>query len=147
MNRNRNEKGFSLMELALAVGLIAVLVGVVAAGGGMMNKCRIQREAQAVDNLRLAAQNYLAGPNLTYAGVSVASLQTAGLLPANFDPLNSNSFGGDYTVGANAGDDTKVDIALANIPEAAGTDLTGAFQAKAQATSYDKTSKLWTATF
>ena len=143
----KRNKGFSLMELAIAVGLIAVLVSVVAAGGGMMAKCRVQRESEAVENLRLASQNYLSGQNLTYTGVSVAVLKTAGLLPANFDPVKSNSYGGDYTVSANAGDVTKVDIALANIPEAGGMELSGMFKAKASATAYDKTNKLWTVTF
>ncbi|MBF0485827.1 MAG: prepilin-type N-terminal cleavage/methylation domain-containing protein [Candidatus Omnitrophica bacterium] len=142
-----NNKGFSLMELAIAVGLIAVMVGVVAAGGGMMNKCRVQREVDAVDNLRVAAQNYLSTKNLTYSGISVSALKTAGLLPNNFDPSGANSFGGNYTVSANSSDNTKLDIALGNIPEAMGNDLSASFQAKSDSTSYDKTSKLWTATF
>jgi len=143
----KKNKGFSLMELAIAVGLIAVLVGVVAAGGGMMGRCRVQRETQAVDNLRLASQNYLAPPNLTYSGVSIAALKSAGLLPNNFDPEGSNSFSGDYAVAANTEDSTKVDISLANVPSQAATDLTNAFKAKADATAYDATSKQWTGTF
>jgi hypothetical protein len=135
------------MELAISVGLMAILVGVVAAGGGMMNKCRVQREVQAVDNLRLASQNYLTGPNLTYTGISISALKTAGLLPNNFDPEGANSFAGDYTVSVNELDNTKVEIALANVPSAAATDLTNAFRAKAQGTTYDTASKLWTGTF
>ncbi len=142
-----SNKGFSLMELAISIGLIAVLLGVVAAGGGMMNKCRIQREVQAVDNLRLAAQNYISGQNLTYAGVTVASLKTGGYLPANFDPLKSNSFGGDYTVTPNGSDNTKIDIVLANVPALAATALSDTLSAKAEATAYDNTSKVWKATF
>ncbi|MFH0753241.1 MAG: prepilin-type N-terminal cleavage/methylation domain-containing protein [Candidatus Omnitrophota bacterium] len=143
----KNNKGFSLMELAISIGLIAVLLGVVAAGGGMMNKCRVQREVQAVENLRLAAQNFLSGKNLTYAGVTVASLKTGGYLPLNFDPAGSNSFGGDYTVGPNGSDNTKIDIVLANIPASAATALSETLQAKADATAYDNTSKIWKATF
>ena len=140
-------KAFSLMELAIAVGLIAILVGVVAAGGGMMNKCRIQREAEAVDNLRLASQNFLSGSNLTYTGISVAALKTGGFLPGSFDPGKSNSFGGDYAVSANRLDNAKVDIVLANIPENAGLELSGIFNAKADGTNYDAASKTWMATF
>ncbi len=143
----RYNRGFSLMELAISVGLIAVLVGVVAAGGGMMNKCRVQREVQAVDNLRLAAQNYLTGPSLTYQGISIAALKAAGLLPNNFDPDGSNSFAGDYMVSANEADNTRVEVALANIPSAVGAELTNAFRAKADATSYDTATKVWTGTF
>jgi hypothetical protein len=112
-----------------------------------MNKCRVQREVQAVDSLRLAAQNYLTGQNLTYAGVSVASLKSGGYLPNNFDPASSNSFGGDYTVEPNASDDTKIDIALANIPDFAATALSDTLRSKAEATVYDNGSKVWKATF
>jgi prepilin-type N-terminal cleavage/methylation domain-containing protein len=143
----KKNKGFSLMELAIAVGLIAILVGVVSSGGGMMGRCRVQRETEAVDSLRLASQNYLTPPNLTYSGVSIPALKTAGLLPNNFDPAGSNGFGGDYTVAVNSADNTKVDIALANVPSSAATDLSHAFQAKADATAYDAASRLWTATF
>jgi prepilin-type N-terminal cleavage/methylation domain len=144
MKRN---KGFSLMELAIAVGLIAILVGVVGAGGGMMGRCRVQRETEAVDNLRLASQNYLTPPNLTYTGINVAALKTAGLLPNSFNPTGSNGFAGDYTVAANAADNTKVDIALANVPSQAATDLSNVFKAKADTTTYDAATKLWKATF
>ena len=144
MKRN---KGFSLMELAIAVGLIAILVGVVAAGGGMMARCRIQRETDAVDSLRVASQNYLTPPNLTYAGISITALKTAGLLPNSFNAAASNAFGGDYTVAANTVDSTKVDIALASVPANAATDLTNAFKAKADSTTYDAASKLWKGTF
>jgi prepilin-type N-terminal cleavage/methylation domain-containing protein len=142
-----NNRGFSLMELAIAVGLIAILMGVVAAGGGMMAKCRVQRETEAVDNLRIASQNYLTPPNLTYTGISVAALKTAGLLPNSFDPAGANGFGGDYSVEVNSTDNTKVDIALADVPTDAATSLSSAFNAKADSTTYDNTSKLWTATF
>lgn len=144
MKRN---KGFSLMELAIAVGLISILVGVVAAGGGMMNRCRVARETEAVDSLRLASQNYLTPPNLTYSGINITALKTAGLLPNSFDATGSNGFGGDYTVAVNVADSTKVEIALANIPAAAAADLTNAFKAKADTTTYDATSKLWKAVF
>ena len=143
----KKNKGFSLIELAISVGLITVLVGVVAAGGGMMNKCRLQREAEAVNNLRLAAQNYIASPSLTYTGVSVAALKTAGFLPNNFDPVQANSFGGDYSIAANTTDNTKVDIALTNIPSSVGTELASMFLAKADDITYDAASKLWKATF
>jgi prepilin-type N-terminal cleavage/methylation domain-containing protein len=143
----KKSKGFSLMELAIAVGLIAILVGVVAAGGGMMARCRVQRETQAVDSLRLASQNYLSPPNMTYSGISVSALKTAGLLPNSFDPDGSNGFGGDYTVAVNTEDSTKVDIALASVPSQAATDLTNAFKAKADSIAYDAANKQWKGTF
>jgi prepilin-type N-terminal cleavage/methylation domain-containing protein len=145
--RKKNNKGFSLVELAMAMGLMAVLVGVVAAGGGMMTKSRVQREVDSIEGLRLATQNYLSSSSLTFTGVSVTELKNKGLVPATFDPLKANSFGGDYSVSANTADSTRVDIALALIPEDVGTSLSGAFKGRAEAIAYDKTTKIWKATF
>jgi prepilin-type N-terminal cleavage/methylation domain-containing protein len=143
----KNNKGFSLVELAMAMGLMGVLLGVVAAGGGMMTKSRVQREAGSIDNLRLAAQNYLTSSNLTYTGISITELKNKGFVPATFDPVKANSFGGDYTVSVNGVDNTRVDIALASVPEDVGTLLSGTFKGRAETTVYDKTSKVWKATF
>jgi len=142
-----NRRGFSLVELAIALGLVAVLVSVVTAGGGMMAKSRVHREMVAVDAIHIAAQNYLSSQNLTYTGISVAALKTAGLLPANFNPVKSNAYGGDYDVSVNAGDNTRVDISLANVPEAAGEDLSATFKNKTESSTYDKSGKVWKATF
>ena len=148
MNKvSKGNKGFSLVELAIALGLVSVLIGVVSAGGGMITKTRVQRESEAVDSLRVAAQNYLSGANLTYSGISVAALKTANLLPAAFDPTASNAFGGDYVLAANSADSAKVDISLAAVPAAASATLTSAFKGKADAIAYDATSKVWKATF
>ncbi|MBF0386643.1 MAG: prepilin-type N-terminal cleavage/methylation domain-containing protein [Candidatus Omnitrophica bacterium] len=142
-----NNKGFSLVEMAIALGLVAVLVSVVTAGSGMMVKSRVHRETAAVDSMRIAAQNYLSAKNLTYTGISVAALKTDGFLPANFDPVKSNSFGGDYLVAENAADNTKVDITLAAVPAAAGADLSNNFKSKAELLAYDASTKVWKATF
>ncbi len=142
-----NRKGFSLIELAIALGLVAVLVSVVTAGGGMMAKSRIHREMVAVDTIRIAAQNYLSSRNLTYNGISVEVLKAAGLLPSSFDPIKSNSYGGDYSVRVNDADMTRVDIVLANIPDTAGEDLSNTFKNKAELISYDKSRRVWQATF
>lgn len=142
-----NKKGFSLVELAIALGLIGILVSVVTAGGGMLAKTRIHRETAAVDGLRIAAQNYLTSRNLTYNGVSIAALKSNGLLPSNFDPARANSFGGDYVVAANADDNTKVDISVLNVPLEAGTGLTNNFKSRADTLAYDGSAKEWKATF
>ena len=144
---SKNNQGFSLIELSIALGLMVVLIGVVSAGSGMMTRTRETREARTVEALHLAAQNYLSGQNLTYGGISVAALKEAGLLPSTFEPGASNSFGGDYAVSANTEDATRVDIVLNNIPDAAGEHLSGIFKGKAEAIAYDKGAKIWKATF
>lgn len=144
--RIRSNGGFSLVELAISLGLIAILLSVVSAGGGMVAKTRIGREIQAIDNLRLAAQNYLSVGSMTYSGVSVDGLKTAGYLPATFVAAGSNSFGGGYAVAANE-DPTRVDIVLSNVPDDAGTTLSESFRGKAMAAAYDAGSKSLTVTF
>lgn len=143
----KNKKGFSLVEMAIALGLIALLVGVVSAGGGMMGRTRVQRENKAVENLWLASQNYLSIRNLTYTGISVTALKTLNLLPSTFEPLAANSYGGDYSIGANPVDPTRVDISLANIPVSVAGDLSDSFKGKAESTSYDAGNKVWKGTF
>ncbi len=143
----KNQKGFSLIEVAMAMGVVAVFLGVVTAGGGMMKSARVQREANAIDSLRLAAQNYLSSSYLTYKGISIDILKERGFVALAFEAEKSNSFGGDYVVNVNQSDDTKVDIALAAIPEDAALALSGIFKGKAEGISYDKTDKVWLATF
>lgn len=147
MRKKDYRKGFSLIELAMAMGVVAVFLGVVTAGGGMMKNARVQREANTVDSLRLAAQNYLSSSYLTYKGISIDLLKEKGFITTAFDAEKSNSFGGDYFVSVNDGDDTKVDIALVAIPEDAALALEGIFKGKAEDISYDKTDKVWVATF
>lgn len=142
-----SNKGFSLVELAIALGLIAVLISVVTAGSGMMTKSRVHREMIAIDNLRVAAQNFLSSRNMTYKDISIAQLKDQGLLPANFDPIASNSFGGDYMINADSDDPTRVEISLANIPQQAGENLTNIFKNKANDIGYDESTKTWKAIF
>ena len=113
----------------------------------MMVKSRIHRETVAVDNMRIAAQNYLSSKNLTYSGISIGALKTAGLLPANFDPSSANAFGGDYVVAENPADSARVDISLFNVPENAAGELNDNFKNKTELLAYDKASKEWKATF
>jgi prepilin-type N-terminal cleavage/methylation domain-containing protein len=146
MRVNKND-GFSLVELSIALGLIAMLVGMISAGGGMAAQARLQREAQSVDNLRLAAQNYLSVMSLTYEGISIEAMKSSGYLPATFDPTGANSYGGDYRVNANTADRTRVDIALSSVPDNAAAGLSRLFRGKAETLSYDAGAKTWLATF
>ena len=140
-----NKKGFSLIELAIGVALLAVLVGAVVAGSGMMPKMKVQRESDTVNSLRTAAQNYLTASQTTYTGVSITVLKTAGYLP-NFNSTGTNQWAGNYTVAVNGTTATSVDISLTNVPDAAtGTLLTNNFPSAV--CTYTASTKTWTATF
>ncbi len=141
----RNNKGFSLIELAIGVALLAVLVGAVVAGAGMMPKVKVQRESDTVTVLRTAAQNYLSASQTTYTGVTIAVLKGAGFLPG-FPDVGSNSWGGNYVVAVNGVSANNVDISLTAVPDAAtGTALSNNFQSAVCV--YNVGTKTWTATF
>lgn len=140
----RKERGFTLIELVLVIGIIALLIMSVGLTSGIRETAKLHSAAESVKTIRAAAEGRLAAGNMTYTGVSVDVLKTAGLLPANFTAAGSNPWGGDYTVAANT-DPNKVDISLTAVSEAASTRLSALFSNSAAATSY--ASETWTATF
>ena len=97
----RNERGFTLIELMLVIGAIAVLLGVLIAGAGVLNTSKMARAEQDIQTLISAGQAYQAlQPAPTYAGISFAQLQTLALLPANASA--DNPWGNPYTVSGDA---------------------------------------------
>lgn len=143
-----NNKGFTLIEIAAVLTIITILLLVVGiATKGMFDNGRVNSAAQSVETLRSASAQYLASGNVTYAGINIAALKTGSLLPNNFSGVSSNPYGGNYTVAADAADNTKVVVTLTSIPGDAGTKLNAYFANKADSTNYDATSKTWTATF
>lgn len=140
----RKKRGFTLIELVLVIGVIALLIMAVGLTSGIRETAKLHSAAESVKTLRAAADARLAAGSMTYTGVSIDALKTAGLLPANFTAAGSTPWGGDYAVAANT-DANKVDISLTSVSEAVSTKLSALFINSAAATSYaDET---WTATF
>ena len=144
MKMMSNKKGFTLIELAIGIAIIAVLILAISAGAGMRENANVQSAAQSVNTLRTAAENYIASGNLTYTGVDVATLKTMSLLPSNFSGTASNPWGGDYTVGANT-NPSKIDVSLTSVNAPASTRLNALFANSASSTNYSGTT--WTVTF
>ncbi len=143
-----NNKGFTLIEIAAVLTIITILLLVVGISTkGMFDNGRVNSAAQSVETLRSASAQYLASGNVTYAGISVATLKTENLLPSNFSGTSSNPYGGNYTVAPDATDNTKVVVTLTAIPGDAGSKLNSFFANKADSINYDVNSKTWTATF
>ena len=147
----KNNKGFSLIELAIAVTLLSILVGAVVVGGGMTTKMKISHESDTVNTLLTAAKNYLNASQTTYTGVSVAVLQGTGgttpvYLPTTFNAATGNSWGGAYTVAADA-TPTNVDISVVGVPDAQTAALLTANFSSQATCSYTAASKTWTAIF
>ncbi len=68
LNRNRHSKavrgGFSLLEIVIALAVIAMIVGVVAVrSGGVINKGKTTRVTMLVDTLKKASAQYHADTN------------------------------------------------------------------------------------
>ena len=148
----KSNKGFSLIELAISVVLLGILVGAVVVGGGMTTKMKVQHESDTTNTLVTAAKNFLTAAQTTYTGVSIAVLQGNGgaspvYLPTTFNAATGNSWGGAYTVNANAADATKLDVNIAGVPDANTANLlTANFQSMATC-AYAAATKTWTATF
>ncbi len=145
--RFSNKRGFTLIEIALALGILAILIVSVAQARGLSDQARVMAAAESIRTLRGAAESYISGGNMTFSGVSVAALKTNNRLPAGFSATGSNRWGGNYNIAANSGDNTKVDIGLTSVPANAGTQLSSQFQNSAGSTNYDSSSNTWTATF
>ena len=142
-----NKKGFSLVELAISLAVITVLILAISVSAGIRDNARAQSAADSVNTLRSAAENYLSSGNLNYANVTIAALQTVNLLPANFNPAQSNPWGGSFSIGPNSTDNTRFDIALTGLTQAQANKLTSYFNNSASALSYDSAKTIWTVTF
>ena len=140
----RNKRGFTLIELVLVISIIALLIMAVGLASGVRENAKIHSAAESVKSLRTAAESYIAAGNMTYAGITVSGLQTAGYLPGSFSPTGSNPWGGDYAVVPDA-DPNKVDISLTQVSTSGAARLSALFANSATLTTYS--SGTWTATF
>ena len=140
----RNRKGFTLIELVLVISIVALLLMAIGLTSGVKENARVHAAAESVKSLRTAAESYIASGNMTYTGITMAGLQTAGYLPAGFNATSSNPWGGDYSIVADS-DPNKVDISLTGVNTTAAARLSSLFTNSASSTNY--ASNTWTATF
>lgn len=138
------KSGFTLIELVLVISIVALLLMAVGVTSGVRENARVHAAAESVKTLRTAAESYIAAGSMTYTGITVAGLQTAGYLPANFSATGSNPWGGNYAIAPNT-DPSRVDISLTSVSATSSTRLSALFANSAQATNY--ASNTWTATF
>ena len=143
----KNKKGFSLVELAIGMAVIAILILAIVASAGIRDNARIQAAANSVQTLRSAAENFLSSGNLNYANLNIAALQTSNLLPTAFNPNTSNPFGGSFAIGPDPADNTHFQISLGSLSQTYANTLTGFFNNSASSSSYNASQKIWTVTF
>jgi len=140
----RSEKGFTLIELVLVISIVALLIMAVGLTSGVRENAKVHSAAESVKTLRAAAESYIASGNMTYAGIGIDGLKTAGYLSGSFSATGSNPWGGDFVVTANS-DPSKVDISLTAVSTVASTRLSTLFANSASGTNY--ASGTWTVTF
>lgn len=113
--------GFSLVELLIALGALAVLLAVVLPGSGYIETARMQAIVQDVATLRAAADRWLERGRLDYTGVTVGALRSEGFLPNGWRA--STPYGGTYALAPAPGGATRVTVTVTGLSPSAGTAL------------------------
>ena len=120
-NHHERARGFSLVELLIALGALAVLLAVILPGRGYLETGRIQAIVQDVATLRNAADRWLERGRLDYTGLTVGALQSEGFLPNGWRA--STPYGGTYALAPVPGNATRVTVTVTSLPGSAGTVL------------------------
>jgi len=127
-------QGFTLLELLMVLGALAVVLGVLLPGTGMIRTGRIQAIVQDVGTLRHAADRWIERGRLDYAGITVTALKNEGLLPGGW--AATNPYGGPYAVAPSAGDATHLTVTVAGLAPSVGTTLVSAYTGRVQSVSF-----------
>lgn len=145
MKRWTAQAGLALTDVAIAIGVIAVLLAAITAAVGAIENARVNTAERSIDTLQGAATNWLSNGRFSYTGISIAALRTDQLLPTSFTEVATNPWGGDYQVAASGSGGRELTITLSNVPASAGQSLLRKFQQRARTASF--TGEVFTATF
>jgi len=92
----RGEQGFTLIELMLAVAVIAVLLGAITLGASAVNSGRLSTTEQDIMTLYKAGAAWASQQaNPTFSGVTMALLKSSGVIPNSIS--GNNPWGNAYT--------------------------------------------------
>lgn len=134
--RERSRLGLALTDVAIAIGVLAVLLAAVTSALGAIENGRVNSAERSIETLKGAAINWLSNGRYSYAGVSFDAFRTDNLLPPNFVEAGSNPWGGDYTIQASGSGNNQVTISLTNVPDGGGNALARKFAPRARTASY-----------
>lgn len=122
LNFNKKSKGFTLVEILLVVGFIALAsIGIYAVYSKVQTSSKANEEGKNLETMRAGIKN-LYGGQTNYTGLSatvVAQAKVAPLSMINVGNTLRNSFGGAVTitpVSVNGGTNNAFSITYANIP-------------------------------
>ncbi len=147
MKKFQSINGFSLVEMAIGLAVMTILILAITMSSGIRDNARSQSAANSIQTLRSAAENYLASGKVNFAGMTVDRLKAVNLLPGNFNAGNSNPWGGDYILQANAGNNTQFDVGVTGLTKIDADKLSSYFNNTASAVVFDEGKNTWTATF
>ena len=145
MKRTNNNKGFTIIEMVIALVIISViLLVVVPLGQTATDNSRVANAIASIKAMQTASVEWANDNGGQYTGITFAKL-AAGYLPAQFSAASTDPWNGDYSVNVDAGSATMLDIALSAVPAASAAKLTTALtKISAIAPSYTASSQTWT---
>lgn len=139
--------GLALTEIAIAIGVLAILIAAVSSGLGAIESGRRSNAERSIDSIQSAAVNWLANGRTTYSGLSFDALRTEQLLPGGFSEGSGNPWGGSFSLTPTGTVLNQFVIALSDVPAEAGQALVRKFLARARGATYDEPGRTFSVTF
>jgi hypothetical protein len=141
----RTRLGLALTDVAIAIGVLAVLLAAITSALGAIENGRVSSAERSVETLRGAAINWVSNGRFSYSGITFDAMRSEGLLPPNFAESAANPWGGNYTIAAAGTGNNQITITLTGLPDGGGQALARKFGPRARAASYG--SGVFTVTF
>lgn len=142
---NRNQKGFTILELIISIAIIGVLsaIALSATNSANITEQRIFEDDMA--NIIVQASKW--GQGRGYSGVSMSILcsekyiDSQSICGSSNDGSGANPWGGDYAISVNAGSINRFDFKSTNIPTNVGPAVARSQKDRARAAQYTSSSK------
>lgn len=135
----KKSKGFTLIELVIVMGIIAILMAV---GSSYMNKGNITEQHIAmkdIEAITTGAVKYAGGRQFT--SVTMAVLCADGYVEgtpcgASNNGTAANPWGGDYKVVVNSANSNRFDISLNKVPKNVGPEMARNYKDSSRSSVY-----------
>src|SRR5258708_2675774 len=125
-------KGFAVTDVAIAIGVSAILLAAIVHGAGALDAGRTARVTDDIQALRSAVETWTKTQGRTsYAGLSLAALNGANVLTT---PTAVNPWGGTIALSARTNDSYW--ITMTGLPQLARDALTRHYQTQALETTW-----------